>query len=102
MLSDDETTAGSHPPIMNHRRPGPEYPAYGIPADLWPTVMQRVLEQKEPLRTLEASYGVSDETIRRILLHVQKQRGQQESYLCNDCHTAEALCATGLIGTEPA
>jgi len=42
-------------------------------------VVQRVVEQKEPLRTVAAGYGVSHETIRRILLHVQQQRGQQEA-----------------------
>jgi len=41
-------------------------------------VVQRVVEQKEPLRRVAAAYGVSHETIRRILLHVQKRRGQQE------------------------
>jgi hypothetical protein len=42
-----------------------------------PTVKQRVVEQKEPLRTVAVAYGVSHETIRRILIQVQKQRGQQ-------------------------
>jgi Zn-dependent peptidase ImmA (M78 family) len=42
-------------------------------------VVQRVVEQKEPLRTVAAAYGVSHETIRRILLHAHKQRGQQEA-----------------------
>ncbi len=40
--------------------------------------MQRVVEQKEPLLSVAAAYGVSHETIRRIMLHVQKQRGQLE------------------------
>ena len=51
---------------------------YGIPAELWSTVVQRVLEQKEPLRSVAAAYGVSHEMIRRIMLHVQKQGGQLE------------------------
>jgi hypothetical protein len=38
-----------------------------------------VVEQKEPLHTLAAAYGVSHETIRRIMLHVQQQGGQQET-----------------------
>jgi hypothetical protein len=42
-------------------------------------MVQRVMEQKEPLRTVADAYGVSHETIRRILLHVQKQRGQQDA-----------------------
>ena len=49
---------------------------YGIPASEWPTVVQRVVEQKESLRTVAAAFGVSHETIRRIVLHVQKQHEQ--------------------------
>jgi hypothetical protein len=80
LLAEDETTEGSHPPaVIKHRRPGPKHPAYGIPASQWPTVVQRVVEQKEPLRTVAAAYGVSHETIRRILLHAHKQRGQQDA-----------------------
>ena len=39
-------------------------------------IIHRVVEKNEPLRTVAAEYGVSHETIRRIMLHVQKQRGQ--------------------------
>ena len=53
--------------------------ANGIPASHWPTVVHRVVEQKEPLRTVAAAYGVSHETIRRLMLHVQEQRVQQEA-----------------------
>ena len=76
LLVEDESTEGSHPPVLKYRRPGPKHPTYGIPASEWPTVVQRVVEQKEPLRTVAAAYGVSHETIRRIVLHVQKQHGQ--------------------------
>ena len=79
LLAEDETPEGSHPPVMKHRCPGPKRITYGIPASEWPTVVQRVVEQKEPLRTVADAYGVSHETIRRILIHVQKQRGQQEA-----------------------
>ena len=79
LLVENETPEGSHPPIMKHRRPGPKHPTYGIPTSEWPTVVHRVMEQKEPLRTVAAAYGVSHETIRRILLDVQQQRGQQEA-----------------------
>jgi hypothetical protein len=58
------------------RQPGPKHPNYGIPTELWPIIVQRVVEQNEPLRSVAAAYGVSHETIRRIMLHVQKQRGQ--------------------------
>ena len=78
LLAEDEVPEGSHPPVMKHRRPGPEYPVYGIPAAEWPTVVHRVAGLKEPLRIIAAAYGVSHETIRRILLHLQKQDGPQE------------------------
>jgi hypothetical protein len=73
LAEDEKTPEGSHPPIMKHRRPGPKYPTYGIPTSEWPTVLYRLVEQKEPLRTVAGTYGVSHETIRRIILQVQKQ-----------------------------
>jgi hypothetical protein len=79
VLALDEVPDASPPPIVGNRRPGPKHPAYGIPAEHWPTVVHRVVEQKEPLRTVAAAYGVSHETIRRIMLHVHQQRGQQEA-----------------------
>ena len=79
LLAGDELVQSSHPPLLKRRRPGPKHSNYGIPADLWPTVVQRVVEQKEPLRTVAAAYDVSHETIRRIVFHIQKQRGQQEA-----------------------
>ena len=79
LLAGDELFQRSNPPLLRHRRPGPEHPNYGIPAELWPTVVHLVVEQKEPLRTVAAAYGVSHETIRRIMLHVQNQCEQQES-----------------------
>jgi hypothetical protein len=80
LLAEDEIPEGSHPPMMiKQRRPGPKHLSYSIPASEWPTVVQRVVEQKEPLRIVAAAYGVSHETIRRILLHAHQQRGQQEA-----------------------
>ena len=78
LLAEDELFQRSNPPLLKHRRPGPKHPNYGIPADLWPTVVHRVVEQKESLRTVAAAYGVSHETIRRILLHSHHLRGNQE------------------------
>ncbi|TMD64070.1 MAG: hypothetical protein E6I91_11525 [Chloroflexi bacterium] len=49
------------------------------PAEQWPIIMHRVVEQNEPLRTVAADYDVFHEMIRRIVLHVQKQGGQQEA-----------------------
>ncbi len=76
----EEPAEGSSPPaVIKHRRPGPKNPADSLPASAWPTVMQRVVEQKEPLRTVAAAYGISPETIRRILFHAQKPCGQPEA-----------------------
>ena len=77
LLAGDELVQSSHPPLLKRRRPGPKHPNYGIPTKLWPIIVQRVVEQKEPLRTVAAAYGVSHETIRRIMLHVQKQQRQE-------------------------
>ena len=79
MLAHDEAHDVSPPPMVSKRRPGPIHPKYSLPAEHWPTVIHRVVEQKEPLRTVAAAYGVSPETIRR-LLHIHQQRGQQEVY----------------------
>ena len=79
LLAKDESSGQSQPPLLKHRRPGPQHPKFGIPAELWPTVVQRVVEQKEPLRTVAAAYGVSHETIRRVVLHVHKQHGQERA-----------------------
>ena len=76
MLAHGEAYDVSPPPMVSKRRPGPEHPTYGIPAEHWPLIMHRVVEQKEPLRTVAAAYGVSHETIRRIMFHVQKQHRQ--------------------------
>jgi hypothetical protein len=72
LLAGNELCQSSNPPFLKRRRPGPKHPTYGIPASEWPIIVQRVVEQKEPLRTVAAAYGVSHETIRRILLHVRK------------------------------
>jgi hypothetical protein len=79
LLAHGEKHDACPPPIVGKRRPGPKHPNYGIPAEHWPTVVHRVVEQKEPLRTVAATYGVSHETIRRILHHAQKQGGQKEA-----------------------
>ena len=79
LLAGDELSQSRNPPLLKRRRPGPKQPNYGIPADLWPAVVQHVVEQQESLRTVAAAFGVSHETIRRILRHVQKQPGQQEA-----------------------
>ena len=72
LLAQSGTDDASPPPIVGKRRPGPKHPTYGIPSEYWPMVIHRVVEQKEPLRTVATAYGVSHETIRCIMLHIQK------------------------------
>ncbi len=79
LLVGDELVQSSNPPLLKHRRPGPKHPNYGIPTELWPSIVYRVVENSEPLRAVAQEYGVSHETILRIMLHVQKQGGQQET-----------------------
>jgi hypothetical protein len=83
LLALDETTQGSHPPAMKRRRPGSKHPAYDIPVSEWSTVVQRVMVQKEPLRTVAATYGVSHETIRRLIRAATNEHGQQEAHQSN-------------------
>jgi hypothetical protein len=79
MLAEDESTGQSHPPLIKHRRSRPKHPNYGILAEHWPAVVHRVVEQKEPLLSVAAAYGVSHETIRRMMLHVQQQSVENEA-----------------------
>jgi len=44
------------------------------PLHEWPTVLQRVLENKESLRKVADDYGVSHETIRRVVRAAHKKR----------------------------
>jgi len=81
LLKEVEILQRSNHPLLKHWRPGPKHLSYGIPTSEWPTVVHRVVEQKEPLRTVAAAYGVSHETIRRIIRHVQKQRRQNTSLI---------------------
>jgi len=64
LLKKDHVFQRTNPPLLKHQRPGPKDTNYGIPAELWPTVIHRVVEQKESLRTVAAAFGVSHETIR--------------------------------------
>ena len=79
LLAEDELLQRSNPPLIKHRRQGPKHPNYGIPAEHWSTVVHRVVERKEPLRTVAAAYGVSHETIRRMTHHVMQQSVENEA-----------------------
>ena len=79
LLAVDEIFQRSHPPLIKHRRHGPNHPKYGIPTELWQAVVHRVVEQKEPLHIVAVAYRVSHKTIRRIRHHVKKQRRQEDA-----------------------
>ena len=53
--------------IETQRRPGPKEIPYVIPHEEWPTVLARVLENHESYRKVASDYGVSRETIRRLV-----------------------------------
>jgi hypothetical protein len=59
-------------PPHKQRRPGPDTPRRGIPPEQWPDVLGRI-EQGESLRQVAKSYGVSYETVRRVLQATRKQ-----------------------------
>ncbi len=63
-----EQVLGSLPPLVSaQQRPGPREPHHAIPPEAWPNVVCRVREHHEPLRQVAAAYGVSRETVRRLL-----------------------------------
>jgi hypothetical protein len=63
---------GTPPAIETQRRPGPKVIPYGIPEDQWPVVLARV-ENHESYRKVADDYGVSRETIRRLICSCQKK-----------------------------
>ena len=60
-------------PPAKRRRPGPAKPKHGIPPREWPTVLRRITENQEPLRKVADDYGVSHETVRRVVRAARKQ-----------------------------
>ena len=64
-----EQVLGSLPPIVSAQRyPGPRESHHGIAPEAWPNIVRRVRDHHESLRQVAADYGVSHETIRRLLL----------------------------------
>jgi len=63
-----EQLLGSIPPLLpSQQHAGPREPHSGIPPEEWPNVIRRFMEDHESLRRVAAEYGVSYETVRRIL-----------------------------------
>jgi hypothetical protein len=51
---------------LPQRRPGPNDPHWKIPVAAWPIVLHRI-DKGEPLRKVASDYGVSYETVRRVI-----------------------------------
>ena len=63
-----ERLLGSLPPLLTSQQfAGPREPQHSIPPEEWPNVVRRVSEHHESLRQVAADYGVSHETVRRLL-----------------------------------
>jgi DNA invertase Pin-like site-specific DNA recombinase len=58
-------------PVPEQRRPGPREIPYGIPEHAWHIVLARVADH-ESYRTIAKDYGVSRETIRRLVQDSKK------------------------------
>ena len=57
-----------------HQHPGHVKRRHGLPLTEWPTVLRRVVENQEPLRKVADDYGVSYETVRRVVHAAVKWR----------------------------
>ena len=62
---------------LPQRRPGPDDPHWKIPATEWPIVLHRI-DQGEPLRKVASDYGVSYETVRRVIQAVQAENQRKD------------------------
>ena len=60
-------------PLATPRHPGPKKLRQSIPPTEWPNILRSVFENQEPLRKVADDYGVSYETIRRIVIAARKQ-----------------------------
>ena len=58
--------------IETQRRSGPKDIPYGIPEEQWPKVLAQV-ENREPYRKIARGYGVSRDTIRRLVYAESKK-----------------------------
>ncbi len=67
LLALEQLLGSLPPPLTSQQHAGPREPHHGIPAEEWPNVVRRVIENHESLRQVAAEYSVSYETVRRIL-----------------------------------
>src|SRR6266581_747532 len=73
VLAQLQMNANTPLPPAKRRRLGPAKSKHGIPPKEWPTVLRRITENQEPLRKVAGDYGVSYETIRRVVRAARKQ-----------------------------
>jgi hypothetical protein len=74
LSKNDEKARVSNPPVIDKQRhPGPKKHRYGISPEEWQSIRRRMLENREPLRQVAGDYGVSYETVRRVILATHKQ-----------------------------
>jgi len=70
-----EQVLGSIPPLGSEQQyPGPRESHHGIPPEEWPNVVRRVCEHHDSLRQVAADYGVSQETVKRLLRAAREKR----------------------------
>ncbi len=66
LLAEDEQAQPSRVLETQHRL-GPKEISYDLPTHEWPTILQRVLENHESYRKVANDYGVSHQTIQRLV-----------------------------------
>jgi hypothetical protein len=68
-----QATANEPLTPITPRHADPKISRRSTPPDEWPTVLRRVVENQEPLRKVAGDYGVSYETVRRVIYKAQRQ-----------------------------
>jgi hypothetical protein len=78
---DPDHQALDHPVVisLHQRRPGPDAPPWKIPVAERPNVVRRVVENRESLSKVAEDYGVSYETIRRLVRAAHKPNASDEA-----------------------
>ncbi len=74
VLAHEQTLDSIPEDTITKRHPEPLAPRHALAPEEWPNVLRRVLEDREPLRQIADEYGVSHETIRRVILASRKKK----------------------------
>jgi len=78
-----EQLLGSIPPLLTaQQHPSASETQHGIPAHEWPNVVRLASEHHEPVRQVVAEYGVSHETVRRVVRAARRLRSCLLECLC--------------------